>query len=154
MNLILNILLIAGAFSFMEFVAWATHKYVMHGFLWKLHKDHHKKESAGIIEKNDSFFLIFASPGILLLWIGAAGIYKPALCIGLGITLYGFTYFLIHDVFIHQRLKIFKKTNNMYLAAIKRAHKIHHKHLQKENGECFGMLLVPLKYFKEFKKIS
>ena len=28
-------------FVFMEFVAWATHKYVMHGFLWYLHEDHH-----------------------------------------------------------------------------------------------------------------
>ena len=26
----------------MEFMAWFTHKYVMHGFLWNLHFDHHK----------------------------------------------------------------------------------------------------------------
>jgi beta-carotene 3-hydroxylase len=26
---------------------------------------------------------------------------------------------------------------------------MHHKHLGKEEGECFGMLFVPLKYFKE-----
>ncbi len=30
-----------------------------------------------------------------------------------------------------------------------RAHKIHHKHLGKEEGECFGMLFVPFKYFKK-----
>jgi beta-carotene 3-hydroxylase len=29
---------------------------------------------------------------------------------------------------------------------------MHHKHLGREDGECFGMLWVPLKYFK--KKIS
>ena len=27
-------------------------------------------------------------------------------------------------------------------------HKIHHKHLGKKDGECFGMLVVPFKYFK------
>ena len=27
-------------------------------------------------------------------------------------------------------------------------YKIHHKHLGKEDGECFGMLNVPNKYFK------
>ncbi|MFI0492282.1 MAG: beta-carotene hydroxylase, partial [Flavobacterium sp.] len=27
-------------------------------------------------------------------------------------------------------------------------HKVHHKHLGKQNGECFGMLFVPFKYFK------
>ncbi|MES2862928.1 MAG: beta-carotene hydroxylase, partial [Bacteroidota bacterium] len=31
-------------FFMMEFMAWFTHKYVMHGFLWNLHADHHKKD--------------------------------------------------------------------------------------------------------------
>jgi beta-carotene 3-hydroxylase len=26
---------------------------------------------------------------------------------------------------------------------------VHHKHLNKEDGECFGMLFVPFKYFRE-----
>jgi beta-carotene 3-hydroxylase len=73
------------------------------------------------------------------------------LYIGIGITLYGLCYFLVHDVFIHQRIKIFQKSDNWYLRAIRRAHKIHHKHLGKEDGECFGMLCVPMKYFRESK---
>jgi beta-carotene 3-hydroxylase len=28
---------------------------------------------------------------------------------------------------------------------------MHHKHSGKEDGECFGMLLVPFKYFKDLK---
>ena len=56
-------------FFMMEGVAWFTHKYVMHGFLWALHKDHHTHENSGFIEKNDSFFLIFATPGILCTFI-------------------------------------------------------------------------------------
>jgi beta-carotene 3-hydroxylase len=69
--------------------------------------------------------------------------------IGFGILFYGIAYFLVHEVFIHQRLPWFKCTNNVYLRAIRKAHKVHHKHLNKEDGECFGMLVVPIKYFRE-----
>ena len=55
----------------------------------------------------------------------------------------------ISGVFIHQRFKIFRNANNWYARGIRRAHKIHHKHLGKEDGECFGMLFVPFKYFKK-----
>ena len=67
--------------------------------------------------------------------------------IGLGITIYGATYFLVHDIFIHQRFKIMRNSDNAYFKAIRRAHKMHHKHINKEDGECFGMLWVPFKYF-------
>jgi beta-carotene 3-hydroxylase len=63
--------------------------------------------------------------------------------------LYGLSYFLIHDVLIHQRFDWFKRTDNLYFRAIRKAHKVHHKHLYKEDGECFGMLYVPIKYFRE-----
>ena len=143
------VLLTIIAYVSMEGVAWLAHKYLMHGLLWSLHKDHHKKDSYGFLEKNDYFFLIFALPGIACL---AAGIYTPAtflLYIGLGITLYGVTYFVVHDIFIHQRLPLLRRSENAYLRAIRRAHKMHHKHLGKEDGECFGMLLVPFKYLKQ-----
>jgi beta-carotene 3-hydroxylase len=52
-------------------------------------------------------------------------------------------------VFIHQRVGWLKRTDNRYFRAIRRAHKMHHKHLGKEHGECFGMLLVPWKFLKE-----
>ena len=32
------------------------------------------------------------------------------------------------------------------MRAVRRAHKMHHKHLTKEDGESFGMLIVPIKY--------
>lgn len=137
------------AFVAMECVAWLAHKYLMHGWLWSLHKDHHKKDDGQVFEKNDFFFLIFATPGILLFLLGS--VYGNVIAIGIasGITLYGFCYFLVHDIFIHQRFKWFRNTNNIYLKAIRRAHKMHHKHLGKHDGECFGMLWVPFKYFRE-----
>jgi beta-carotene 3-hydroxylase len=57
----------------------------------------------------------------------------------------------VHDIFIHQRFKIFTRTKNKYLKAIRKAHKVHHKHLDPSHGECFGMLVVPPKYIKEAK---
>lgn len=132
----------------MEGATWLIHKYVMHGFLWVLHKDHHDHSNASKLERNDYFFVIFALPAILLLYLGSLDHFDLRFYIGLGITLYGMAYFFIHDIFIHQRLSFLKKTNNLYLKAIRRAHKQHHKHLGKHNGECFGFLWVPLKYFK------
>lgn len=149
-----SLMLIIISFLFMEGFAWLAHKYLMHGWLWKLHRDHHKKETYGFLEKNDYFFLIFALPGIACL---AIGIYSPLtflLYVGIGITLYGMAYFVIHDVFIHQRLPFLKRSNNTYLRAIRRAHKMHHKHLDKEDGECFGMLIVPFKYLKQELKAA
>jgi beta-carotene 3-hydroxylase len=144
----MNIIILIVTFFAMEGVAWLTHRFVMHGLLWFLHKDHHQVEP-GFFEKNDAFFLIFATPGFLLTLYGTFNDFNAAFFVGLGITIYGFAYFLVHDVFIHQRLPIFKKSNNVYLRAIRKAHKMHHKHLGKEHGECFGMLMVPVKYFVE-----
>jgi len=148
--LLTNILIVIGTFFFMECVAWFTHKYVMHGLLWNLHEDHHKKNPTSFFEKNDYFFLIFACPSIAFLVVGTT--YAPLqwlAFIGAGIALYGFCYFLVHDIFIHQRFKWLRNTDNVYFRAIRRAHKMHHKHLEKEEGECFGMLWVPMKYFKD-----
>lgn len=137
----------------MEFVAWATHKYLMHGALWYLHSDHHKKDHYDFLERNDAFFLIFAIPSMGLFIAGSIlGLHTPWLWIGLGILIYGLLYFFVHEVFIHQRIKWLRNTKNPYFLAIRKAHKIHHKHLGKEDGECFGMLIVPFKYYREAKK--
>ncbi len=138
-----------SSFLSMEGVAWFSHKYIMHGLLWILHKDHHKKESSGFFEHNDYFFLIFALPGIAGLFFGMQQNFNFLFWIGLGITLYGVAYFTVHDIFIHQRFKIFRNIENDYFKAIRRAHKMHHKHLGKNEGECFGMLWVPFKYFRK-----
>ncbi|MEO9570169.1 MAG: carotene hydroxylase [Polaribacter sp.] len=142
-------LITLAVFLFMECVTWCTHKFVMHGFGWYLHEDHHQPKYQGVFEKNDAFFVVFAVPSILLFYFGTYTEYTFLFFIGLGILFYGIAYFLVHDVLIHQRFKWFKRTNNWYLKGLRKAHKIHHKHLGKEEGECFGMLFVPFKYFKK-----
>lgn len=151
-SIVVNILIVIAAFLAMEGVAWFTHKYIMHGLLWTLHKDHHKKESSGFFEHNDFFFLIFAIPGIICLFLGRSYGYNFLFWIGLGITIYGLAYFIVHDIFIHQRFKVLRNIDTPYFKGIRRAHKMHHKHLGKDEGECFGMLWVPVKYLKGQKR--
>jgi beta-carotene 3-hydroxylase len=147
--MILFIVIIVVTSLFMECVAWFLHKYVMHGFGWCLHSDHHKRENHdSFFELNDSFFVFFAALSIIAFSIWSATSSSVALGIGIGISIYGAAYFFVHDLFIHQRIKVLTQTKNKYLLAIRRAHKMHHKHLGKHEGECFGMLWVPLKYFK------
>jgi len=144
-------IVLIATFLFMEFSAWATHKYVMHGFMWRFHKDHHIEEP-GIFEKNDVFFLIYAIPSWLCIMLGVIYDSPLSIWIGSGIAAYGLTYFLFHDVYIHRRLSLFKNLEHPFFMAIRKAHKIHHKYRSKEEGECFGMLIVPMKYYKEAKK--
>ena len=137
-----------ATFLGMEGMAWATHKYVMHGFLWSLHEDHHHKHHDSWFERNDAFFIFYAvlSITLFILW-RYEGVWI-ALPIAAGILGYGITYFVVHDIFIHQRFKLLRKVDNKYAKGLRRAHKIHHKHLGKGDGENFGMLFVPRKYFK------
>ena len=95
--------------------------------------------------------MIFAVPGITMLIVGAYASYSWALAIGLGITAYGLAYFLVHDVFIHRRFKVPDNLSGTYLKGIRKAHKVHHKKLTREGGECFGMLIVPFRYFRKKK---
>ncbi len=142
------ILIYVATFLFMEFMAWFSHKYIMHGFLWHLHKDHHKKDHGSWFERNDLFFIFYAvvSMSLVILW-GEYGFWA-GLPMALGIFTYGMSYFIVHDIFIHQRFKLFRSTNSKYAKGLRRAHKIHHKSIHKDGGECFGMLWVPMKYFK------
>lgn len=133
----------------MEFIAWWSHKFIMHGILWNLHKDHHVKNGIHVIERNDIFALIFALPSIFLILSGIKdGTINKYFWVGLGIAIYGAAYFIVHDIYIHRRIKLLPNLDNKYLTDMRLAHKIHHKSLNKENGECFGFLWVPKKYRK------
>jgi beta-carotene 3-hydroxylase len=142
------ILIFFGTFFIMEFNAWFTHKYIMHGFLWSLHKDHHHKDHDSWFERNDAFFIFYAVVSMSCFYLSSVEGIWYALPIGFGILAYGIAYFVVHDIFIHQRFKWLRNIDNKYARGVRRAHKIHHKHLGKHKGENFGMLIVPWKYFK------
>jgi beta-carotene 3-hydroxylase len=151
MNVIFYILVFLGTFAAMEGVTWCTHRFLMHGWLWYLHKDHHRT-TPGFFEKNDAFFIIFAVPSILLIYFGTFRHVSWMQATGFGIMAYGFAYFLVHDVIIHQRFKWFTRSKNSYVRAIRWAHKMHHRHLDKQEGESFGMLYVAKKYREKTRR--
>ncbi|HMP30479.1 MAG TPA: sterol desaturase family protein [Saprospiraceae bacterium] len=155
--MLLNIAIVLLTVLVMEFVAWFAHKYLMHGLLWIWHEDHHKPhfEKDGFFEKNDLFFLVFAIPSALSYILGST--YESLywlFYVGVGISIYGLIYFLIHDVYIHQRFKWFKQLDSKYSRAILRAHGAHHTKSSKEDCESFGLLIVNPKYFQKRKVLS
>ena len=139
------------AYVLMEGAAWAAHKYLMHGPLWFLHADHHTKEP-GFFEKNDYFFLIFAIPSWLCIMLGMMYGVSESVAFGLGIAAYGFTYFLVHEIFIHQRFRFLQRSNSPYWNAVRLKHKLHHKSLTKDGAEHFGLLWVQLDWIRAQKK--
>ncbi len=139
----------------MEFVAWFSHKYIMHGFLWSWHQDHHQPHlKKGFFEKNDLFFLVFAIPSATCYILGSATPHLWLFFVGIGISIYGLIYFLVHDVYIHRRFKWFKKLDNKYSKAILRAHGAHHAQQTKDDCESFGLLIVHTKFFKKRERIA
>lgn len=146
---ILNILIVLVAFVGMEFVAWFTHKYIMHGLLWVLHKDHHVPHK-GKFELNDLFVLWFATPAVLALVFGIRYEIWPLISMGIGITLYGVGYSLFHDVMFHRRIKWLKiPAKNSYFKRIINAHRMHHSTTRRHPTEAFGFLWAPRKYQKK-----
>ncbi len=137
-----------GTFVWMEWAAWFLHKYVMHGFLWILHKDHHQRVKGRVFEWNDFFAVFFAVPSFLCILFDSIYNWPLLGAFGFGIMAYGFVYFLVHEVIIHRRIKSLKFSSNWYSKGVNAAHKVHHSVLEKEGAENFGMLVVPLKYFR------
>ncbi len=146
MKIVLFAMVITGAFMFMEFFAWFMHKYVMHGFLWILHEDHHRYHERWL-EKNDIFTLFFSSIAIVLIYYGTTYAMPLVLVAGIGVTLYGVCYFLFHDVMFHRRIKFLKlKPGTRYLQRIINAHATHHQKFYQQQEVAFGFLFASSRY--------
>lgn len=135
-------------FSLMEFAAWSLHKYVMHGPLWVLHKDHHTPRKGHFWQLNDAFAIFFAIPSFLFILFDSIWDLPMLGAIGYGIALYGAVYFFVHEVLIHRRLKFFNWHGNRYIDGLRTAHRHHHQIAGKYGARNFGMLVVSFKYFK------
>lgn len=134
-------------FVFMEFAAWSLHKYVMHGFLWSLHRDHHEPHN-GIFQLNDLFALVFAVPSFFMILSDTLWQMPAVGTAGYGIMAYGIVYFLVHEAIIHRRFR-FIRGRGPYFRALIVAHTQHHRVSTKEGATSFGMLMVNPKYFVE-----
>lgn len=151
-EILINILIVIGVFLFMEFVAWFSHKYIMHGILWTWHRSHHKVHNHSL-ERNDLFAVVFSIVAIFLFYYSTYQMESFYLTsVAIGILCYGIFYFVFHDVIVHRRIKIPFNARNPYLKRIINAHYVHHKKHTKEDGEAFGFLYAPKKYEPKGKK--
>lgn len=130
----------------MEIFSYAVHRFIFHGILWKIHATHHKAHKH-LFEPNDFFSLFFALVSIGLMIFGDS----DAFAVGLGISIYGFVYFITHDLFTHRRFLPFKSKNKLLLL-IRAAHQRHHQSVEKHGLEPFGLFLFDFQKFR--KKIS
>src|SRR5579883_1505960 len=137
------IALFFATFFAMEGIAWLMHKYVMHGFLWCLHKSHHEPRK-GFWELNDAFGIFFAAISIsLLAWGVQLGGPEWATVLGLGVMAYGFVYFFAHDVLVHRRVAIRLNPKKGYLRRLYQSHRLHHAVEGKDGCVSFGFVFAP-----------
>ena len=142
----LKFVLLFGTFLGMEFVAWFTHKYIMHGFMWNWHQSHHVHHK-NLFEKNDLFSVVFGCFSTLVIVVGLElPEFWYLFWIGLGVTLYGIFYFVFHDIIVHRRIKIKFKSKSAYLNRITKAHYVHHEVHTKNGAKEFGFLYTRSRY--------
>lgn len=137
----LALAIVVGSFVVMEPVTALTHRYVMHGMGWVLHRSHHRNAAAldaRGFEANDAFPVMFA--GVVMFGL-AVGFNVPGwtflVPMGVGITAYGIAYALVHDVYIHRRLALVGHGRLPALDRLAAAHRVHHE----RNAAPYGMLM-------------
>jgi beta-carotene 3-hydroxylase len=143
MSIAIGLALFLLTVAAMEGVAYASHRWVMHGPGWFLHASHHRPRT-GFWEANDWYFVIYAVPSILLL---VGGIYwdfgEWAVWVGAGIAAYGAIYLGFHDLIVHRRLPVRYVPRSEYMKRIVQAHRLHHVVETKAGTVSFGFLIAP-----------
>jgi len=145
MPLIAPLLIVLATIAAMEGVAWASHKYVMHGFGWAWHRDHHEPHDR-VLEKNDRFALVGAALSIAMFalgseWVSGGRAWWPGTWIGLGVLGYGIIYTVVHDGLVHQRWFRWVPKRG-YARRLVQAHNLHHASVGKEGGVSFGFIVA------------
>ena len=156
MSLLAIILIVLTTFIAMEFIAWGSHKYIMHGWGWGWHRDHHEPHG-NALEKNDLYGIVGAVMSISMFAVGSplvlgANAWEPGTWVGLGVLFYGVVYTLVHDGLVHQRYFRWVPKSG-YAKRLVQAHKLHHATVGKEGGVSFGFVFArdPLVLKQELK---
>ncbi len=133
MDVARSLLVGVAAFLCMEPVTAVLHRHLFHGPGRILHRSHHRATSHGW-EANDVYPVIFAAVTISAM---AVGTWRPGLgalvAIGAGVTAYGATYALVHDLYIHRRVPLLPE-RVVVLEPLREAHRIHHLYGQAPYG--------------------
>ena len=142
MPLLAGLALFLLTIATMEGVAYAAHRWVMHGPGWFLHASHHRPRT-GHWELNDLYAVIFALPSFVLMLGGLNFGWWPGWTwIGAGVAGYGAVYFGFHDWIVHRRLPRSPVPRSAYLKRIVQAHRLHHVVESKAGTVSFGFLVA------------
>lgn len=121
-----DVALALGTAVLMEPLSARIHRQLGHGPAWFLHRSHHEGVVAGP-EAND---VIPAVSAAITVGLFALGVSRPRLArllpVATGATLYGATYFAVHDCYTHRRLPLLPRRLR-WLEPFRLAHLAHHR---------------------------
>jgi beta-carotene 3-hydroxylase len=135
---LVNLGIVVSTVVAMELLARYSHEHIMHGWGWGWHKSHHDMERS-TFERNDLYALVFSLPSIALIYFGVE-LEHWMLWVGVGMTIYGFLYFLVHDALVHQRWPFRLVPKGRYLKRLVQAHRLHHAVHGQQGCVSFGFL--------------
>ena len=142
MSILVNLAIVIVTVAAMEYAAYWVHRHVMHGASgWGWHASHHEAHD-DLLEKNDLYAVFFAGIAIALFWIGSA-YWNPIWWVGMGVSVYGLLYFIVHDGLVHQRWPFRHVPRSGYLQRLYQAHKLHHAVEGRDGCVSFGFLYAP-----------
>jgi len=137
-SVLLPLLVVLATVAAMEAVAWAVHRYIMHGPIgWGWHRSHHEPRE-GWFERNDLYAVLFAFVSIGLFVAGGLWWW-----VGVGTAVYGLLYALAHDGLVHRRFGRLSPPRVGYLKRLYQAHRIHHAVKARDGTVSFGFLYAP-----------
>ena len=139
--MLLNATILVSTVLVMEAVAWAIHKYVMHGPGWGWHRSHHVEHDE-VLEKNDLYAIVFSAFSIALFALGSRW-WPPLWWIAVGMSVYGVIYFVVHDGLVHQRWPFRVVPKRGYLRRLYQAHRLHHAVEGRDDCVSFGFVYAP-----------
>lgn len=122
-----------------------VHGRFWHGPLYGIHRTHHPEAplDGRWLEVNDVFSVVHAVPamGALALGfsVGAGPLAVLALGLGIGLSLYGTVYALVHDGLVHGRFPVRFLMRWRFFRRIRAAHEVHHR----AGGPPYGLFLGP-----------
>lgn len=140
MQVLIAAAIVVATIAAMEGMAAVVHRYVMHGWGWGWHRSHHQKRGRGL-ERNDLYALVFALPAVALTALASPS--GPAYWCGVGITVYGLLYALVHDGIVHRRFSFPLRVRHSYLRRLAEAHYLHHAVQSRDGCVSFGFLYAP-----------
>jgi beta-carotene 3-hydroxylase len=138
MSWIANLAIVLATIVAMEVMTRYSHEYIMHGVGWRWHKSHHAARH-GVFEQNDLYAVFFAALAIGLIYHGYDD-GRFTLWLGVGATVYGVLYFLLHDALVHKRWPFKITPKGRYLKRLVQAHHLHHAVHGKDKCVSFGFI--------------